>query len=390
VPPFVICCKRGAPGGSALPPLSTESEASAWQRRQDSPGLVEMNAVTLADVARAAGVHKATAARALNRDPRISVDTRQKIEEAADKLGYRVNHLLSAWMSTRRRKVPVTNAVIAYVTGHPARYGWRPPVSDLPDFFPGAVARAQQAGFTVEDFWLREKAMTPERFTGILRARNIQGVIIGRMPGFDTTLLEYDWSNFSVVALGISLAAPIFHRVRENHFHTASLAASQCFQRGFRRIGLAFDRVDDVGRMNDMWVGGFLSEQVKWPRGVYRVPPLLSHSPDRAEFTRWFKRHKPDVVIASQANPVRGWLAEAKIQVPADAGLVDLRCYDPQAGTTGVHYDFSQTGAAGVELLIGLLHRQERGLPARPQEVLLQGQWVEGSTLGPPPATRRR
>ena len=349
-----------------------------------------MNAVTLGDVARVADVHKATAARALNHDPRISVATREKVERAARTLGYRVNHLLAAWMSTRRKRVPVTNAVLAYVTGNPTRYGWRPPASDLPDFHPGAAARAQEAGFTVEDFWLREKGMTPERFTGILRARNIQGVLIGRMPGSETTLLEYDWSNFSVVALGISLAAPVFHRVRENHFHTASLAVSQCFQRGFRRIGLAFDRADDVGRMNDMWVGGFLSEQVKWPRGEYRLPPLLSHAPDRKEFMAWFKRHQPDVVIVSQANPVRDWLLSAKIRVPEDVGLVDLRCYDPQAGITGVHYDFSQTGAVGVETLIGLMHRQERGVPVRPHEVLLQGSWIEGSTLGPPPPVRRR
>jgi DNA-binding LacI/PurR family transcriptional regulator len=348
-----------------------------------------MTTVTLADVAKMAGVHKATAARALNLDPRITSETRDKVQGAATILGYKVNHLLAAWMTTRRRRIPVGSAVIAYVTGHPSRYGWRPPASDLPDFFPGVVARAQQAGFTVEDFWLREKAMTPERFTGILRARNIQGVLIGRMPGWETTLLDLSWSEFSVVALGVSLAAPIFHRVRENHFHTAALAASQCQQRGFRRIGLVFDRVDDVGRMNDMWVGGFLSEQVKWPRSSYRVPPLLSHQPDSSVFMTWFKRHRPDVVIVSQANPVRGWLAEAKLRVPRDVGLVDLRCYDPQAGVTGVHYDFSQTGAVGVEMLIGLLHRQERGVPARPQEVLLQGQWVEGGTLGSPPVRRR-
>jgi LacI family transcriptional regulator len=348
-----------------------------------------MKPVTLADVAREAQVHKATAARALNHDPRITPATRQKVEQAAQALGYRVNHLLAAWMSTRRKRVPVANAVLAYVTGHPTRYGWRPPASDLPDFHPGAVARAQAAGFTVEEFWLREKGMTPERFTGILRARNIQGVLIGRMPGPDTTLLEYDWSHFSVVALGISLAAPIFHRVRENHFHTASLAASQCFQRGFRRIGLAFDRADDFGRMNDMWVGGFLSEQVKWPAGAVRVPPLLGHSPERSDFMTWFKRHRPDVVLASQADPVRDWLAAAKLKVPEDVGLVDLRCYDPQSGNTGVHYDFSQTGALGVEMLIGLMHRQERGVPARPHEVLLQGSWIEGATLGPPPVRRR-
>lgn len=343
-----------------------------------------MREITLEDVARAAGVHKATAGRALNRDPRITAETRARVEAAAEELGYKVNHLLAAWMSTRRRRVAVESAVIAYVTGHPTRYGWRPPTSDLPDFFPGARARAEAAGFKLEDFWTREKSMSPDRFVRILRARNIVGVLIGRMPGCDTTLLEYDWSGLSVIALGVSLAAPIFHRVRENHFHTASLAASQCRARGFRRIGLAFDRVDDVGRMNDMWVGGFLSEQVKWPAGVEHIPPLLSRTASAEEFLAWYREHRPEVIIVSQAHPVRTWLAAAGLRVPRDVGLVDLRCYDPTSGVTGVHCEFSETGKVGVDMLIGLLHRQERGIPTRPQEVLLQGDWIEGSTLGHP------
>jgi LacI family transcriptional regulator len=349
-----------------------------------------MKTVTLLDVAQRAGVHKATAARALNRDPRITGETREKVERAASELGYRVNHLLAAWMSSRRRGTPVASATIAYVTGHPTRYGWRPPASDLPDFFPGAVARAQQAGYKLEDFWVREKGMTPDRFIRILRARGIQGVIIGRMPGPDTTLLEYDWSSSSVVALGLSLAAPIFNRVRENHTFTGSLAAAECFRRGFHRIGLAFDRADDVGRMNDMWVGGFMSEQLKWPADVYRVPPLLSPETGRAEFMAWFARHRPDVVIVSQLDPVRQWLADTGRRVPADVGLVELRCYDRKTGHTGVYHDISQIGALGVEMLIGHLHRQEHGVPAVPHEVLIQGTWNEGETLGVPAPRRRR
>ena len=343
-----------------------------------------MKSPTLVDVAREANVHKATAARALNHDPRISAETRERVEQAAQQLGYRVNHLLAAWMSTRRRRVAGPSATIAYVTGNPTRYGWRPPTSDLPNFHPGACERARKAGYTVDDFWLHEKGMTPERFVRILRARNIQGVIIGRMPGPDTTLLEYDWSAFSVVALGISLAAPIFNRVRENHFHTASLAAAQCFARGYRRIGLAFDRADDVGRMNDMWVGGFASEQAKWPTNSYRVPLLISREHNRAKFLAWFTQHRPDVVIVSQANPVRSWLAGIGVEVPRDAGLVELRCYDPAAGNAGVYYDPAKPGALAVETLIGLLHRQERGVPELPHEVLLQGVWVEGKTLRAP------
>jgi LacI family transcriptional regulator len=348
-----------------------------------------MNSVTLVDVARVAGVHKSTAARALNCDPRIPQATRERVERAAQQLGYRVNHLLSAWMSTRRRQVPVASAVLAYVTGHPTRYGWRPPATDLPNFHPGARDRALKAGYTVEDFWLHEKGMTPERFISILRARGIQGVLIGRMPGPDTTLLEYDWRDFSVVALGLSLAVPIFNRVRENHFQTASLAVAQCFARGYRRIGLAFDRVDDVGRMNDMWVGGFASEQVKWPANVYRMRPLINHEHKRAEFEAWFVRHRPDVVIVSQAEPVCGWLAARGVEVPRDVGLVELRCYDPATGHAGVYYDPANIGALAVEMLIGLMHRQELGVPALPHEVLLQGAWNEGTTLRAPALKKR-
>src|SRR4051812_6664869 len=106
-----------------------------------------MKSVTLADVAREADVHKATAARALNRDPRISEATRERVERASQRLGYKVNHLLAAWMSSRRRRLPVASAVLAYITGHPTRYGWRPPATDLPNFHPGARARAVKAGY---------------------------------------------------------------------------------------------------------------------------------------------------------------------------------------------------------------------------------------------------
>lgn len=341
-----------------------------------------MKTVTLVDVAREAGVHKATAARALNRDPRITPETRAAVERAAEKLGYRVNHLLAAWMSSRRRRAPVCNGVMAYVTAHPTRHGWRPPQSDLPDFFPGAYERARQAGFALEDFWLREKGMTPARLKQILHTRNIQGVLIGRMPGTDTTLLEYDWSEFSVVAVGLSLAAPIFDRVREDHFFTASYTTAQCYARGFRRIGLAFNRADDFGRMNDMWVGGFASEQAKWPSDVCRIPPLITRPFDRGEFLDWFMRHRPDAILVSQAQPVREWLALMGIEAPRDVSLVELRCYDPNAGHTGVYYDPRRTGATAIEMLIGRLHRQERGVPEIPHEILVRGVWVEGQTLG--------
>jgi LacI family transcriptional regulator len=142
--------------------------------------------------------------------------------------------------------------------------------------------------------------------------------------------------------------------------------------------------------MNDMWVGGFASEQAKWPTRNHRVRPLISHEHDRAKFVAWFTRHRPDVVIVSQAKPVRGWLAELGAEVPRDVGLVELRCYDPAADHAGVYYDPAKTGALALEMLIGMMHRQERGVPEIPHEVLLQGVWIEGKTLGDPRGSAKR
>jgi len=349
-----------------------------------------MTAVTLLEVAKEARVHKATAARALNRDPRISAATTARVQAAADKLGYRVNPLLAAWMSTRRRRVQVGNSTIAYVTGHPTRYGWRPPKSDLPDFFPGARAEAEAAQYQLEDFWLHEPGMTPDRFSRILQTRNIRGILIGRMPGTETRLLDYDWSGFSVVALGVTLRAPHFHRVLDNHFQATSLAAARCHELGYKRIGLVFDRMDDAGIILDMWAGGFLSEQLKWPKTSYRVPLLMNHASrmgdQRRQFLQWFREHRPDAILVGQVPPVREWLASEKLCVPADVGLVELRRYTKNATSAGLHFDFANTGRVGIQFLISLMHHQECGIPPLARDIVLPYEWVDGDTLGTPPS----
>ena len=90
-----------------------------------------------------------------------------------------------------------------------------------------------------------------------------------------------------------------------------------------------------------------------------------------------------NVTTAYRIYDLGGLTLPTSMLAAASAGRVRLSI--AEAGSTGVHYDFAQTGAVGVELVIGLMHRQERGIPGRPQEVLLEGAWIEGSTLGPAP-----
>lgn len=57
------------------------------------------------DVARRAGVHRSSVSRAFTPGASVSQDTRAKVLQAAEELGYRVNHLAKSLLSQRSDRV---------------------------------------------------------------------------------------------------------------------------------------------------------------------------------------------------------------------------------------------------------------------------------------------
>ncbi|PTX94513.1 LacI family DNA-binding transcriptional regulator [Opitutus sp. ER46] len=333
---------------------------------------------TLQDVADKAGVHRSTVALALRDHPRIPQATRRRIQAIARKIGYRLNPLVAALMRARRTGRPVKHVSLAFVTNYPTRWGWRPENHDRPDFFPGAVQRAKDFGYKLEHFWLAEPGMTPSRFCDILSARAINGLIIGRLPPGQREL-QLDWDRFSAVALGLTLRSPLLHHVTENHFETAWTAMDQCAERGYQRVGYVYTDANDSPRVGDRWVSAYLGQQQKLPP-ARRIPVCPGMPADASGFADWFRQHRPDALLVSHAAPVRKWLDALGHRVPDDVGLIELEDR-PDAGCAGVYYDAEKIGALGVELLIGMMHRNETGVPTDPHEVLLSGAWREGVTL---------
>ncbi len=334
---------------------------------------------TLQDVAEQSGVHRTTVSLALRDHPRIPAATRDRIKAVANRLGYRINPLVAALMQTRRLGRQERHVTLAFVTNYPTRFGWRPSHHDRPDFFPGAAKRARDLGYKLEDFWLAEPGMTPARFCRILASRGINGLLIGRLPP-GLRSLDLDWSRFSSVALGLTLRSPVLHHVTENHFDTVSQAMTRCFERGYRRIGFVYSEANDSPLVGDRWVGAYLLHRMRWPAADHL--PLCPGEPScEKDFSRWFKKHRPDAIIATHARPVLDWLTRLRREVPRDVGVIDLENH-PTLDCAGVRYDPAEVGALAVDMLVGLLHRNETGIPVSNQhEVQLTGVWHDGHTL---------
>lgn len=336
-------------------------------------------APSMQDVANLAGVHRTTVSLALRKHPRIPEDTRLRVEAAAQKLGYRVNPLLSALMQAHRTMRPAKNlAALGWITAWPTRYGWRAPENPIPDFLPGAVARAAELGYRIEDFWLTEPGMTPQRMSAILRARNISGLIIGRLPP-GLRVIELEWEHFSAVSIGVSLESPRLSHVAENHFHTGKLAFQSCAALGYRRLGLALPQ-RLYARVQERFLGGFLAEQHAHPH-LARLPPLITEQLDETAFRAWFKKNRPDVIICFTVDWVLPWLDRLGLRVPADIGVAGLAVEKTNGSHAGVAFDPVRIGAMAVEMLVGMVHRNERGLPQEEQEILYRPRWIAGATL---------
>jgi LacI family repressor for deo operon, udp, cdd, tsx, nupC, and nupG len=99
------------------------------------PGPATARAVTIYDVARAAGVAPSTVSRAFSRPGRVNAATAERIRQVADDLGYRANPLARA-LSTAR------SSMIALVVSDVAN----PFYSEI---IRGAQATAAQAGYTI-------------------------------------------------------------------------------------------------------------------------------------------------------------------------------------------------------------------------------------------------
>jgi len=335
---------------------------------------------TIRVVAAAAKVSPMTVSLALRDHSSLPATTRLAIQKLAREMDYRPNPLVSTLMSQLRSTHSGNYvATLGLVTGYkPGEVGHL----EIPAHrsIVGARQRAEQLGYILDEFRIKDPGMTSRALSKILIARGIYGLII---PGLRKSQghLSLDWSRFSSCAMGYSMLRPDLHRVVNHQFQTIRIALRELKHRQYRRIGLALP-ADLDKRVDHNWLAGFLAFQHSQPRQCC-VPPFIASAYSRQAFEKWFQKHSPDAVIAIDTQTL-DWIRGLGRDVPNEVGFAHLDCSRLQADLAGVDQNPELVGAAAVDSVNAQLQRNERGIPDSPKITMIKGVWVDGKTVRHP------
>lgn len=339
-----------------------------------------MSVPNMREIAAAAGVSKSTVSLALRNDPRLAAATRQRVQEVAEKLGYRRNAVVANLMSQlRASKTPKFQANLAFLNCAPEAkiLQWH----TFHDFREGVRRRAWQFGYGLEDFWIRQPGVSVTRLFSILRVRNIRGLILGAV--LDPLILRQELTeglpHHAVAALGVNSTSDGLGCALVDQFQTARTATANAFRLGYERPALVL--AENLDRLLDRrFSAGYLAA---WrDRGASAPPALPFIEDDRAGFLSWFRAHRPDALITAHL-PLHDWLVSDGWKVPEDVALIHLDRQPRDDAWSGMDQNNEQVGANAADLVISQINRNENGPSPHAKMILTQAVWTPGPTTRP-------
>lgn len=312
---------------------------------------------TIRDVATAAGVSRATAARVLSNPELVAEKTRLRVLNVVRQLGYTRNSVAASLRTTRTGRIIVT-------------------VPDISNPFFSHVIRgveeaAQEAGYAVLLGDTRNEREREEQYAEMLNRREADGIIFlgHRLPTTLAKVLERNGSRAPIVngceftpSLGVSSA----------HIDNAGAAyevMASLYAMGHRDVALVLGPQDSP-LTRDRLIG---AQRAAEDRGL--VGRLVTESGDfsvesgrRAANALFARPRRPTAIFCFSDEMAIGTLAAARsaqIACPQDVSVVGFddiqmaRYVDPPLTT--IRQPMIEIGRKTVELLIDILQRRRSG-----------------------------
>ncbi|MGW5020044.1 LacI family DNA-binding transcriptional regulator [Streptomyces cacaoi] len=374
------------------------------ERRGGPPSIVE--------VARAAGVSTATAGRVLGGYGHAGAASRAKVEEAAQRLGYRPNGLARSLIHGSTQTVGVV-------------------VTDVGNSFFASAVRAltdvvRAAGYEILLANTDSDPAAEQRALQIMWEKRVDGLVLAPQgPDTAERLRPMAEAGLPTVLLDRPLAAlPHVDQVTINNTACARSAVGHLTRLGHRRIAVVSEAARDLDRLRDARVKDGDDERPSAARlvghlaalrraGIEPDPELVVHSPyDRHAAERSVRRllrRNPEVTALFCTDNVLSSGAVAALQdsgrsCPGDISLVG---FDDQDWTTLVRPRLTvvrqprrELGTAAGHRLLERMAERERHADqesaqgagsgaAAGERIVLRGRLITRESTGPAPGTAR-
>lgn len=347
-----------------------------------------MGTTTIKDVARAAGVSHATVSRALNGHTNVSSRSRERVENAARRLGYRVNMLARGLACNRTSTL-----------------GLLLPSSINPFFAEMSQAIIREARLhrqaVIVDMFDIEAHDELERLQ-VLREHRVDGVLIG----FDTFapsgrkyIQELQRGGFPLVVLSVASATDLsFTRVAGDDEAGGYTITKHLVDLGHHRIAIILDRMD-LEHLTAYRVRGY---QQALSEARDRCSELIVTGADSPEAIRkltiaLMQEHNPTAIVGCNdytAIIIQHTLIEAGFRIPQDVSVVGFDGIAVGAHIipplTTVVYPWAAIAQSAIALLLEQVeakfnnHSEMKIIPNR--QILFPHNLVIRKSSGPPPA----
>lgn len=338
---------------------------------------------TIKEIAQKSGFACSTVSYALRDNPRIPEETRTRIKEVAEQMGYQRDAHLGQLMSYlqgrgRGRRASVCPLVWINSTSDPQHWHKTPWAKE---FYDSAARRAESLGFALSEFWVCDHKISTSRLDDVLKARGAKGLLLSTPLQGEEWSQWIDWSAYATVVIDDPFGLPQFDRVYADYSANMRIAIEQALARGYKRPKVWLTEREDY------WTAyGYTYECL---RQNHLNPDLDTLLPEYAGdvttvgVKAWIKRHQPDVVIAP--TPAVGLqLQELGYRMPKDIGYIAMYMLNEDSSWSGFSQLHVQQSVIAVDRIALLLQNNTLGRQTYPQKIQIEGEWREGTTLKAP------
>jgi LacI family transcriptional regulator len=332
--------------------------------------MADIQHCSLLKLARAAGVAASTASLALRGSSLVKPAMTAKVKVVAERLGYRADPRVGSLMARiRRAKAAKDSERLAFVWVSATKVDTKRE-SFARMTFAGASRRAEELGCVLEEFWLHDDGMTAARLEKILVTRGITGVVFSAPLRDMEVTVAWHWAYFAAAVIGNSEFHPALHRAGHYHYRSMWTAMEKVKAAGCRRPAAVLHEPHHR-RIHGVHQAAFLANH-PWPKQALGMT-RFGLPKDATEAKTWLAKIKADALICV-VSPDETQLAWLK-SVPSLKRVVTLA--SPRDGLPGIEMREDLVAAGAVDLVVAQLHRNERGVPAYPTTMLLEGEWRE-------------